>query len=448
MINRILQFSINWRVLIVVLGLVLIGAGLYSATRLPIDAVPDVTSNQVQINTLAPGFAPLEMEKYVTFPIEIAMSSLPRKEEIRSISQFGLSQVTVTFEEGADIYWARQVVFERLLEAERELPPDVSPELAPISTGLGEIYQFTLKREPNSPGKPEHGPAGDPSNHAASGDELMDLRTVLDWYIKPQLRIVPGVIEVNSFGGREKQYEVTVDPRKLVGYGLTLHQLIEALERNNLNAGGAYLEHGGEQQLLRGVGLIQSLHDVEDVVVASRAGTPVYIRDVAQVGFGSQVRQGAATRDGAGEAVMGIVMLLKGENSRTVTNAVKERLAVIQKSLPAGIVIRPFYDRTDLVDKTIHTAGRNLIEGGLLVILVLFLFLLQFRAGLIVSSAIPLSMLFAIIGMNYLGISANLMSLGAIDFGLIVDAAVIIVENCVRRLAVKRKELDRALTRE
>ncbi len=461
MIDRILQFSIKYRVFIVVLGLLLLGAGLYSATRLPIDAVPDVTSNQVQINTLAPGFAPLEMEKYVSFPIEVAMSSLPRKEEIRSISQFGLSQVTVTFEDGVDIYWARQLVLERLMEAERELPPGVAPELSPISTGLGEIYQFTLERE--SPGdKKDLLPASVSSEESAGedsakeksagdashADDLMDLRTILDWYIKPQLRTVPGVIEVNSFGGHEKQYEVAIDPRKLVGYGLTLHQVIEALEHNNINAGGAYIEKGGEQQLLRGVGLIQSTRDIENIVVSAQNGTPVYVRDIAQVGLGSQVRQGAATRDGEGETVMGMVMMLKGENSRTVTEHVKEKLQRIQKSLPAGVVIKPFYDRTELVEQTVSTAGKNLIEGGILVILVLFLFLLQLRAGLIVSSAIPLSMLFAIIGMNYFGISANLMSLGAIDFGLIVDAAVIIVENCVRHLAEKRKELGRPLTQE
>jgi cobalt-zinc-cadmium resistance protein CzcA len=458
MIDRILQFSIKWRVFIVTLGFVLLGAGLYSMTRLPIDAVPDVTSNQVQINSLAPGFAPLEMEKYVTFPIEVAMSSLPRKEEIRSISQFGLSQVTITFEDGADIYWARQLVLERLLEAERELPPGVSPELAPISTGLGEIYQFIVEHDPAAaktaggadlpPVSAPSSSSGESAGQSPRADDLMDLRTILDWYIKPQLRAVPGVIEVNSFGGKEKQYEVLVDPRKLVGYGLTLRQIIEALERNNVNAGGAYLERGGEQQLLRGVGLIQSTRDIENIVVTAQQGTPVYVRDIAQVGLGAQVRQGAASRDGKGETVMGMAMMLKGENSRTVTQQVKEKLQKIQKSLPAGVVIKPFYDRTDLVDKTVHTAGVNLVEGGALVILVLFLFLLQLRAGLIVSSAIPLSMLFAIIGMNYFGISANLMSLGAIDFGLIVDAAVIIVENCVRHLAERRRELGRPLTRE
>lgn len=450
MIERILGFSIKWRMLVLVAGFLLVGAGIYSALQLPIDAQPDITNNQVQINTVAPAFAPLEMEKYITFPIEVAMSSLPRKEEIRSISQFGLSQVTVTFDDSVDVYWARQLALERLLEAQRELPPGVEPELAPISTGLGEIYQFTVDREPVTPGStPSRGDrAADTSNETQPPTmaEMMDLRTILDWFIKPQLRTVPGVIEVNSFGGLEKQYEVLVDPARLVSYGLTLRQVIEALERNNSNAGGAYLERGGEQQLLRGVGLIQSVSDIETIVVASHGGTPVRVRDIARVGAGSQVRQGAATRDGKGEAVMGIAMLLKGENSRIVAGRVRARLKEVQASLPAGVRINPFYDRTTLVDQTIRTATRNLIEGGLLVIGVLFLFLLQIRAGLIVSAAIPLSMLAAIIGMNYFGVSANLMSLGAIDFGLIVDGAVIIVENTVRRLAELRTKLGRPLT--
>ena len=445
MIERILDFSIRWRGLVVILGVVLVAFGLYSATRLPIDAVPDITSNQVQINTVAPAFAPLEMEQYVTFPIEVALSSLPRKQEIRSISQFGLSQVTVTFDDDVDLYWARQLVLERLQEAERDLPPGVAPELSPISTGLGEIYQFTVERDPSVAPDQDLLAAGGVAG-TQSNDTLTDLRTILDWYIKPQLRTVPGVIEVNSFGGREKQYEVLVDPARLAGFELTLRQVVEALERNNANAGGAYIERGGEQQLLRGVGLIRSVSDIENIVVAAHNGTPVYVRDVGRVAIGAQVRQGAATRDAKGETVMGMAMLLKGENSRTVTEAVKARLEEIQGSLPTGIVVKPFYDRTDLVGKTIRTASTNLTEGGILVIVVLFLFLLQVRAGLIVSSAIPLSMLIAIIGMNYFGVSANLMSLGAIDFGLVVDGAVIIVENTVRRLAERRHALQRALT--
>lgn len=447
MISRLVEFSIRWRMLVIVGGVTLAIAGVYSATQLPIDAVPDITTNQVQINTVAPAFAPEEMEKYVTFPIEVAMSSLPRKEEIRSISQFGLSQVTVTFPDDVDIYWARQLVLERLAEAERELPPGVAPELAPISTGLGEIVQFTVERRPGST-TPDLLPTSSRLPGTARTDDLMDLRTILDWVIKPQLRTVPGVIEVNSFGGRERQYEVLVDPQQLAGYGLTLRQLIDALERNNVNAGGAYLERGGEQQLLRGIGLISSLADIENIVVATDNGTPVRVRDVGVVGVGAQVRQGAATHDARGETVIGVAMLLKGENSGAVAARVRERLAAVQKALPPDVVITPFYDRTTLVNQTVRTASTNLLEGGLLVIAVLFLFLLQMRAGLIVSSAIPLSMLIAIIGMTYFKVSANLMSLGAIDFGLIVDGAVIIVENTVRRLALQRHHVDRALTAE
>lgn len=454
MIERVLDFSIRYRVLMVVLAIGITAAGVYAALRLPIDAVPDITNNQVQINTLAPGFAPEEMERYVTFPIEVAMSSLPRKEEIRSISQFGLSQVTVTFADDVDIYWARQLVLERLLEAERELPPGVSPELSPVSTGLGEIYQFTVEREARPAEAALQTAKGDTEDPkptdsgqfpGLSGDELTDLRTILDWYITPQLRTVPGVIEVNSYGGREKQYEVLVDPRALAARGLTLRQVLEALERNNRNAGGGYIERGGEQQIIRGVGLIRSIQDVEHIVVAARQGTPVYVRDIAQVRVGSEIRQGSATRDGRGETVIGVAMLLKGENSRTVTEAVRERLEQVQRSLPPGVVIKSFYDRTDLVNKTIRTAATNLIEGGLLVIGILFLFLLQLRAGLIVSSAIPLSMLIALFVMWRFNISANLMSLGAIDFGLIVDGAVIIVENTVRRLAEARRAAGQAL---
>ena len=431
MIDKLIAWSIRWRLFIVLLRLGLVGAGIYAAIGLPIDAVPDVTTNQVQINTVAPAFSPLEMEQYVTSPIEVAMSSLPRKEEVRSLSQFGLSQVTIVFPDDADLYAARQLVLERLRDVERELPPGVAPELAPISTGLGEIYQFTVE---DVSGKNLH--------------SLMERRTLLDWFIKPQLRTVPGVIEVNSFGGEEQQYEVLVDPAKLTGYDLTLRQVIEALSANNINAGGGYLEHGGEQQLIRGVGLIQNEGDIGNVVLSSHQGTPVYVSSVADIRRGTQIRQGAATRDGRGETVMGIAMLLKGENSRTVAGRISDRLQQVQKALPPGVKIEPFYDRSTLVNSTVRTATRNLIEGGLVVMAVLFLFLLQFRAGLIVSSAIPLAMLVAIIGMRYFGISANLMSLGAIDFGLVVDAAVIIVENCVRRLAEKRRELGRSLSGE
>lgn len=429
MIDHILAWSIRWRWLVVLLTLGLAGAGIYAALDLPIDAVPDVTNNQVQVNTVAPSFTPQEMEQYVTFPIEVAMSSLPYKEEVRSISQFGLSQVTVVFRDEVDIYLARQLVLERLIDVQTNLPTGLTPELAPVSTGLGEIYQFMMQ---DVSGKNEH--------------SLMELRTLLDWYVKPQLRTVPGVIEVNSFGGHEQQYEVLVDPGKMVSYGLTLRQVIDALERNNANVGGAYLERGGEQQIIRGVGLIRNIRDIENIVVSATGGTPVYVSTIADVHIGTQVRQGAATHDGQGETVIGVAMMLKGENSRAVALRVGERLQQIQKALPPGVRIEPFSDRSSLVDRTVHTAVQNLIEGGVVVMVVLFLFLLQIRAGLIVSSAIPLAMLCAIIGMRYFEISANLMSLGAIDFGLIVDGAVIIVENCVRRLAEQGRELGRALT--
>ncbi len=418
MIARILKFSIEQRYFVVALWLGVAGFGLLAALRLPIDAVPDVTTDQVQVNTLAPGFSPLEMENYVTVPIELALSGLPRKTRIRSISQFGLSQVTVEFQEGVDVYWARQLVLERLLEARQSLPDGIAPELAPISTGLGEIFHFTVENHPDSPGR----------------HSLMELRTVLDWFIKPELRNVEGVIDVNSFGGYLKQYELLADPARLLAYGLPISDLERAVAANNSNVGGGYLESGGEQVLLRGLGLIERIEDLENVVIEARGGTPLRVRDVAEVRLGSAVRYGAATRDGRGETVMGIALLLKGENSRTVTEAVRQRLEAIQESLPEGVVVRPFYDRSELVEQTVATAVWNAAEGGLLVMGVLFLFLLQLRAGLIVSSVIPLSMLFAIVGMYLLGVSANLMSLGAIDFGLIVDAAVIIVENSVRRL--------------
>lgn len=432
MIDRVLAWSIRYRYLVTALAGLLVLIGGYSALDLPIDAVPDVTTNQVQINAMAPSFTPLEMEQYVTFPIEVAMSNLPSKEDVRSISQFGLSQVTVTFADDVDIYRARQLVLERLLDAQRQLPEGVAPELAPVSTGLGEIVQFTLNVRPDSPQQ----------------YNLMELHTLLEWFIKPRLRTVPGVVEVNSYGGEEQQYEVSVDPAKLVGHRISLPQVIDALKKNNLNVGGGYLERGGEQQLIRGVGLIESIRDVETIVVASVNGTPIYVRSLANVRLAAQIRQGAATRDGKGETVMGIAMMLKGENSRQVAERVVDRLNQLGKAMPPGVQIDIFYDRRDLVDRTIRTAATNLAEGGLIVVAVLLLFLLQIRAGLIVSAAIPLSMLVAIIGMREFNISANLMSLGAIDFGLIVDAAVIIVENCVRRLSETRRKLGRALTGE
>jgi heavy metal efflux system protein len=341
LIDRILAWSIQYRFILLAFAAILVGGGIYAALDLPIDAVPDVTTNQVQINAKAPSFTPLEMEQYVTFPIEVAMSNLPRKEEVRSISQFGLSQVTVVFADDVDIYWARQLVMERLADVPQQLPDGVVPEMAPVSTGLGEIVQFVLTVDATAP--------------RAYG--LMELRTLLDWFIKPQLRTVPGVIEVNSYGGEQQQYEVLIDPVKLVGYKLTLSQVIGALKQNNQNVGGGYLETAGEQQLIRGVGLIESIADIENIVVSAESGTPIYVRSIAQVRRGSQIRQGAATKDGRGETVLGVVMMLKGENSRQVSTRVIERLNLLGKALPPGVHIDAFYDRRQLVDQTIQTAA-------------------------------------------------------------------------------------------
>ncbi|RYX85907.1 efflux RND transporter permease subunit [bacterium] len=425
MINNLIRFSIHNRFFVLLLALALGIAGVYNAFLLPIDAVPDVTNKQVQINTIAPALAPAEVERQITFPIEIALAGMPGLQETRSISQFGLSQVTVIFEDSKDIYFARQLIAERLGGIREELPPGASaPQMGPVSTGLGEILNVVV---------------------TGKGD-LMEKREMLDFVVKPQLRTVPGLSEVNSFGGYEKQFQVVVNPQKLQARNLHLRDVSDALEKNNSNAGGGYLRKGDEQQLVRGIGAIQNASDIGNIVLKSEDGIPVLIRDVADVTTGGGIRQGALTSNGKGEAVMGITMLLLGENGRVVVERVKDRMVSIQKTLPAGTKLVPFLDRSELIGRTLQTAIRNLAEGGLLVVGVLFLFLLQLRAGLIVSSVIPLSMLFAIIGMRYFGVSANLMSLGAVDFGLIVDAAVIIVENCVRRLAEQRTHLGRDLT--
>lgn len=427
MINSIIRFSIQQRFLIVIFALMLAAAGVYNATLLPIDAVPDITNKQVQINVKAPALAPTEVERQITFPMEVTLAGMPGLVETRSISQFGLSQVTVIFEDNTDIYFNRQLVLERLQTASENLPPGISPpEMGPVSSGLGEIYYIVVE---------------------GKGD-LMERRELLDFTVKPQLRTVPGLTEVNEFGGLKKQFQVVVDPQKMAARGLSIREITESLEANNANAGGGYIEKGEEQQLVRGVGVISNARDIENIVLSAENGVPVYVRDVATVTTGGAIRQGAVTMNGKGEAVTGITMLLLGENGRVVVNRVKDRVAQIQKSLPAGTKLVGFMDRSDLINRTLQTAIRNLTEGGLLVIIVLFLFLLQLRAGLIVSSAIPLAMLFAIIGMRYFNVSANLMSLGAIDFGIIVDGAVIIVENSMRRLAERRHELARPLTEE
>jgi cobalt-zinc-cadmium resistance protein CzcA len=435
MIKRIIDFSIDNRLLVVMGWLLVIAIGVRSLGELPIDAVPDVTNVQVQILTNSPGLAPEEVEKFITFPVETAMSGLPRIEEIRSVSKFGLSVVTVVFEEGADIYWARQLVGERLSAARESIPQGYGePEMGPISTGLGEIYQFEVRGEPMCP-------PGEPDTDACYTP--MELRTVLDWYVNYQLRSVPGIVEVNSFGGELKTYQVTIDPERLVAYGLTTGDVLEALEHNNRNVGGGYIAHQGEQYLIRGEGLVEKVEDLNNIVLANdREGTPVHVHDVGTVEFAPMIRQGAVTRDGRGEAVVGIVMMLMGENARAVVDRVKEKIAQIEKTLPEGVHIDTFYDRTELVQKTIHTVAKNLIEGGLLVVLVLLLLLGNVRGGLIVASAIPLSMLVAFTAMKTAGLSGNLMSLGAIDFGLIVDGSVVMIENIVRVLHQRRHETD------
>ncbi len=394
---------------------VIVGAGIYSMLRLPIDAVPDVTPNQVLVLTQAPGLSPLEIERNITFPVETAMSGLPGITEIRSVSRFGLSAVYIYFGEEMDIYFARRLIMERLPAAREAIPPGLgTPEMGPISSGLGEIFQFEVR--------------GD-------GVSLMELRSILEWDIAFRLRSVPGVVEVNSYGGELKTYEVQLDPDKLVAYNIGLDAVFRALEENNANAGGAYIERAQEQYVIRGEGLVERIGDIDNIVVtAAKDGTPVFIRNLGQTVLAPQVRQGAVTRDGRGEAVTGVVMMLMGENSRVVARRVREELDRIAPTLPKGVTVESYYDRTELVRKTISTVEKNLLEGGILVVAVLLLMLGNIRGGLIVAAAIPLSMLFAFTGMLQAGLSGNLMSLGAIDFGLIVDGSVVMIENIVRKL--------------
>jgi cobalt-zinc-cadmium resistance protein CzcA len=428
MITRIVDASLRHRAMVVLLWLLLALAGADALRTLPIDAVPDVTNVQVQVLTDSPGLAPEEVERLVTVPVEYAMSGLPDLTEVRSVSKFGLSVVTVVFEDGTDIYWARQLVGERLAAAREEIPEGYGePEMGPISTGLGEIFQFEVVGEPAcAPGGPDTPACYSP----------MELREILDWFVVPQLRAVPGIVEVNPFGGELKTWQVTVDPEKLAARGLTVGEVYAALAANNRNAGGGAIEHHGEQYLVRGEGLVERPEDLGDIVLrADEGGAPVHVHDVARIEFAPMSRQGAVTRDGQGEAVVGIVMMLMGENARTVVDRVKARVETLQTSLPAGVRIDPFYDRTELVRETIRTVGKNLAEGGVLVVLVLLLLLGSLRGGLIVALSIPLSMLFAFIGMRAACLSGNLMSLGAIDFGLIVDGSVVMVEHIVRSLA-------------
>ncbi len=434
MLDRILKFVIEqrWLVLLITLGMAALGA--YNYQRLSIDAVPDITNVQVQINTEAAGYSPLEAEQRITFLIETAMAGLPNLEQTRSLSRYGLSQVTVIFKDGANIYFARQLVNERLQEARSKLPPGVEPAMGPISTGLGEIFMWTVAPK-------EGGKKPDGSAYTAT-----DLRTIQDWIIRPQLRNISGVTDINTIGGYLKQFHVAPDPAKLVAYGLGFHDLMEALSKNNANVGAGYIEKSGEQYLIRAPGQVTTLDEIRDIVIRADAGVPLRIKDVAEVLEGKELRTGAATEDGR-EVVLGTVFMLVGENSRTVSQRVAARLDEVNRSLPEGVVAKTVYDRTTLVERTIKTVATNLAEGALLVVVVLLALLGNWRAALLAAAVIPLSMLLLITGMVENKVSANLMSLGALDFGLIVDGAVIIVENCLRRMAIEQHRLGRLLNR-
>jgi cobalt-zinc-cadmium resistance protein CzcA len=417
--KRLVSGALRYRFAVLILTLLVAVFGIYSLGRLPIDAVPDITPNQVLVLTKAPSLSPVEIEQYLTFPVETAMTGLPNVNRIQSVSKNGISYVAIYFKDSMNVYRARQLVSERLVQAKEAIPENIgSPEMGPISTGLGEIYQFKVAGRDKSP---------------------MELRSILDWDIAPKLRMVPGVVEVNSQGGELKTYEAQVDYDKLTAYHIRLERVIHALQENNANAGGAYLEHFEQQSLIRGEALINSLSDIENIVVGvSSTGTPILMRNIATVHFAPMVRQGFATQNGKGEIVIGVAMMMIGENSGAVANRVKTKLDDIQQFLPEGVRIVPLYDRTDLVHRTIGTVRRNLIEGGILVIAVLLLLLGSWRGGLIVATAIPLSMLIAFTGMVQANISGNLMSLGAIDFGLIVDGAVVMVENIIRHLGHRK----------
>jgi cobalt-zinc-cadmium resistance protein CzcA len=421
--QRLVAWALSYRFLVLFGAALAAAVGLYSLRKLPIDAVPDITPNQVLVMTRAPSLSPIEVEQFLTFPVETAMSGLPGIDKIQSVSKFGLSYVAVYFKENMDPYFCRRLVMERLPQARESIPPGMgTPEMGPITTGLGEIYMFTVTGKDRS---------------------LMELRSILDWEIAPRLRSTPGIVEVNTHGGELKTYEVQIDNDKLTSYRIPLARVLEALERNNANAGGAYLERVEQQSLIRGEALIAGLSDIENIVVgASPSGAPVLIRNVAAVRFAPMVRQGFASQDGKGEVVIGVAMMLLGENSRVVVDRVKQRLAEIERTLPPDVRVAPFYDRTDLVRRTIQTVFRNLAEGGFLVVAVLLILLGSLRGGVIVSLAIPLSMLVAFTGMAHAGISGNLMSLGAIDFGLIVDGSVVMIENILRRLGQRQAGED------
>ncbi|ARG34773.1 MULTISPECIES: efflux RND transporter permease subunit [Acinetobacter] len=432
--DRIIQFSINNAIWVMMFVIAWIGVGIYSYQKLSIDAVPDITNVQVQINSQANGFTAPEVEQRITYPIENAMSGIPNLEQTRSISRYGLSQVTIIFKDGTDIYWARQLINQRLQEAKSALPDSIDPQMSPISTGLGEIYQWVVKAEPNAK-------KADGSAYSA-----MDLREIQDWIIRPQLQRVQGVAEVNSIGGYNKTYVVSPDLTRLQQLQIPLTELQDALQNNNENRGAGFIEENGQQLTVRVPGMLMSIQDIQNVTVATKNGLPIRVADVASVSIGHDLRTGGATYNGQ-ETVLGIAMMMMGENSKTIAKAIDDKVQEIQRSLPQGVVIETVYDRSSLVDKAIKTVAKNLIEGAILVIVILFIFLGNFRAALITACIIPLAMLFTLTGMAEQKISANLMSLGALDFGIIVDGAVVIVENCIRRLAEAQHLKGRLLTR-
>ena len=435
MLERILRLAIAHRWLMLALTVALIAVGSWSFSRLPIDVTPDITNVQVQVNTQVDGYSPLEAEQRVTFPIETVLAGLPGLDYTRSISRYGLSQVTVVFKDGTDLYFARQQVAERLQQVKAQLPDGLEPEMGPIATGMGEIFMYTVEAQDNAR-------KVDGSPYTAT-----DLRTLQDWVVRPQLRNVPGVTEVNTIGGFARQIHITPDPARLVALGFTLHDVVTAVASNNQNVGAGYIERNGQQFLVRAPGQVAGLEGIRDIVLDRRDGVPIRVRDVAQVGEGPELRTGAATMDGR-EVVLGTTFMLIGANSREVAQATAARLAEANRSLPTGVRAVPVYDRTSLVDRTIGTVAKNLVEGALLVIAVLFLLLGNVRAALITAAVIPLAMLFTLTGMVRGGVSGNLMSLGALDFGLIVDGAVIIIENCLRRFGELQHALGRALTQE
>lgn len=432
MIDALLKFSIARRWIVMFLTVGAVAAGIWSYQRLPIDAVPDITNVQVQINTAAPGYSPLEVEQRITYAVEAGISGLPNVEYTRSLSRYGLSQVTVVFHDGVDIFFARNLINERLQQAKSQLPNGIEPGMGPVATGLGEIFLYTVHADSKA-----RQIGGQPYDSTA-------LRTLQDWVIRPQLRQVPGVTEVNTIGGYEKQFHVTPDPARLLAYRVGFDEVVQALEKNNANIGAGYIERNGEQYLIRSPGQVTDIPAIEQIIVVHRDGVPITIRDVAEVAFGKELRTGAATRDGE-ETVLGTAFMLIGENSRTVSSAVSAKLAEINKSLPSGVTADPVYDRSVLVEKTIATVQTNLVEGAVLVVVVLLLMLGNVRAALLTAMVIPLSMLILVTSMVETKVSANLMSLGALDFGLIVDGAVIIVENCILALAARQHQAGRIL---